>query len=307
MKPTSLIFLALSLILLVGGFMVCGVAKSMAKNQGIRIYDQEINQEGDSVYTYNIANDTVTKLSLKFSDIDVHIYGTENESYVELKNFDANSYSTTLTGSSVSVDGTVGFMSSLVDMSGGGVRFKGLRYFLMKKPSGDRQKSVNVYISGNSGLKSLSVTSENGDVYLSGITGGIEYSVSTTNSDIFLDGIRTPDIENVNSFATLTTVKGNITVKSSSMQLIKMTAEEGNITVDAASGTVSSDYITYDIKATEGAINYNGTDYEGELKITSPDEKSKIKADITKGVVRITDASSGGNDSGNGSETEPVN
>ena len=43
MKPTSLIFLALSLILLVGGFMVCGVAKSMAKNQGIRIYDQEIN------------------------------------------------------------------------------------------------------------------------------------------------------------------------------------------------------------------------------------------------------------------------
>lgn len=61
MKPTSLIFLALSLILLVGGFMVCGVAKSMAKNQGIRIYDQEINKDGDSVYTYNIADDTVYK------------------------------------------------------------------------------------------------------------------------------------------------------------------------------------------------------------------------------------------------------
>lgn len=307
MKPTSLIFLALSLILLVGGFMVCGVAKSMAKNQGIRIYDQEINKDGDSVYTYNIADDTVTKLALKFSGIDVHIRGSESESYIELKNFDANSYSTTLTGSTVTVDGTVGFMSSLIDMSGGGIRFKGLRYFLMEKPSGDRQKSITVCISRNSGLKSLNVTSEKGDVYLSDIAGGIEYSISTTDSDIFLDGIRTTDIENVNSFATLTAVRGSITVKSSSMQLIKMTAEEGNITVDASTGTVSSDFITYDIKATEGAINYNGTDYEGELKITSPDEKSKIKAEITKGVVRITDAPSGGTDPRSGDETAPGN
>ena len=91
------------------------------------------------------------------------------------------------------------------------------------------------------------------------------------------------------------------------MQLIKMTAEEGNITVDASTGTVSSDFITYDIKATEGAINYNGTDYEGELKITSPDEKSKIKAEITKGVVRITDAQSGGTDPGSSNETAPGN
>ena len=288
MKPTSLIFLALSLILLVGGFMVCGVAKSMAKNQGIRIYDQEINKDGDSVYTYNIADDTVTKLALKFSGIDVHIRGSESESYIELKNFDANSYSTTLTGSTVTVDGTVGFMSSLIDMSGGGIRFKGLRYFLMEKPSGDRQKSITVCISRNSGLKSLNVTSEKGDVYLSDIAGGIEYSISTTDSDIFLDGIRTTDIENVNSFATLTAVRGSITV-------------------DASTGTVSSDFITYDIKATEGAINYNGTDYEGELKITSPDEKSKIKAEITKGVVRITDAPSGGTDPGSGNETAPGN
>ena len=182
MKPTSLIFLALSLILLVGGFMVCGVAKSMAKNQGIRIYDQEINKDGDSVYTYNIADDTVTKLALKFSGIDVHIRGSESESYIELKNFDANSYSTTLTGSTVTVDGTVGFMSSLIDMSGGGIRFKGLRYFLMEKPSGDQQKSITVCISRNSGLKSLNVTSEKGDVYLSDIAGGIEYSISTTDS-----------------------------------------------------------------------------------------------------------------------------
>ena len=306
MKPTSLIFLALSLVLLIGGFMVCGVAKSMAKNQGVRIYDQEINKEGDSVYTYNIADDTITKLSLKFSDVDVHIYGTENESYVELKNFDANAHSTSLTGSSVTVDGTTGFISSLVDMSSGGFRFKGIRYFLMKKPSGDRQKSVNVYISNSTGLKSITVISEGGDVYLSGITGGIEYNVSTTESDIFLDGIRTPDIENVNSYAALTAVKGNITVKSSSMQLIRMTAEEGNITVDSTNGAVSSDFITYDISTNEGAINYNGTDYEGELKITSPDEKSKIKADVIKGVIRITDASSGGNGSESGTETEPA-
>lgn len=301
MKPTSLIFLALSLVLLIGGFMVCGIAKSMAKDQGVRIYDQEINSEGDSVYTYNIADDTITKLSLKFSGVDVHIYGTQNESYVELKNFDANSYSTTLTGSSVSVDGTGGLLSSLVDRSSGGITFKGLRYFLMKRPSADRPKSVNVYISNGTGLKTLTVNSVGGDVYLSGITGGIEYNVNTEESDIFLDGIRTPDIENVNSFATLTTVKGNITVKASSMQLIKMTAQEGNITVDSTSGAVSSDYISYDITANEAAINYNGNDFEGELKITSPAEKSKIKADIIKGVIRITDIASG---EGAG-ETEP--
>lgn len=307
MKPTSLIFLALSLILIVGGFMVCGVAKTMADNQDVRIFDQELDENGDAVYTYSIADDTVSKLSLTFSDIDVYIHGTKSESYIELKNFDANSYSTTVTGSSVSVDGTVGFISSLIDRSSGGIRFKGIRYFLMKKPAEDRQRSVNIYISENTGLKSLSVTSNKGNVYLSGITAGIEYSVNTSDSDIILDGIRTPDIENVNSFATLTAVKGNITVKSSSMQLIKLTAEEGNITVDATNGDVASDFITYDIKTNEGAIKYNGNDFEGELKITSPDEKCKIKAEITKGVVRITDTASSSTENGNASGSDNGN
>ena len=95
---------------------------------------KEINKDGDSVYTYNIADDTVTKLALKFSGIDVHIRGSESESYIELKNFDANSYSTTLTGSTVTVDGTVGFMSSLIDMSGGGIRFRACAISLWKSP-----------------------------------------------------------------------------------------------------------------------------------------------------------------------------
>lgn len=38
-----------------------------AKTQGIKIYDQEINAEGDSVYTYNISDESITKLSLVFA------------------------------------------------------------------------------------------------------------------------------------------------------------------------------------------------------------------------------------------------
>ncbi len=285
MKPTSLIFLALSVILFVGGFMACGIAKSMAKTQGIKIYDQEINAEGDSVYTYNISDESITKLSLVFADVDVNIIGTAEDSYIELKNFDVNSYKTTLSGSSVTINGTVSFISSMIDMSGGGIQFKGLRYFFLDKPDPDRPKTVNIYISENSGLKSLNVTTEKGTVYCKNLSNPIDYYITTNDSDIVFDKIETISI------AELKTTNGNISITTSEIATLSANIENGNLLFEA-NGAYSANLATYNLMATEGIVTYNGTKSEetpGELKITSPAPKCLIKALVTNGNITVND------------------
>ena len=90
MRPTSMIFLVLSLILIFGGFMTCSIAKSMAASENISIYDQVFDENGDAIYTYNISEQAINKLALTFSDVDVTVVGGASSSYVELKNFDVN-------------------------------------------------------------------------------------------------------------------------------------------------------------------------------------------------------------------------
>ncbi len=285
MKPTSLIFLALSVVLLIGGFLTCSIAESMAKSRGISIFDQKINDEGDAVYVYNLSDESITKLSLVFSDVDVTVIGTENESYIEMKNFRVNDYRTTLSGSSVTVDGTVSFFSSLIDMSGGGVQFKGLRYFFLEKPDPDRPRSVTVYIAENSGLKNLSVTSTKGTVTCRDLPNAVDYSVNAVDADIRFDRINTISV------AELKTTNGNITVKGSEIATLTASIENGNFSVDA-DGAYSSDLTTYNLVTAEGIVTYNGVvskETPSELKITSPAPKCLIKATVTKGNITVTD------------------
>lgn len=283
MKPTSLIFLVLSVILLVGGFMTCGIAKSMAAKQGIAIYDQEIDEAGDSVYTYNISDDTISKLALTFSGVDVNIVGTKDKSYVELKNFDVNSYRTSLGSSAVTVDGTVSFFSSMIDMSGGGIQFRGLRYFLLDKPDPKRPKAVNIYISETSELKTLTLSLNKGNVTCKNLSNSLDYYLTVTNGNVTLDSIQTISVAELNVRG------GNITVQSSEIATLNAVMDSGNFTV-TANGAYSGDLTSYDLKTADGTVNVNTTNVGTDYKVTSAAQKCLIKVNIlTKGNVTVND------------------
>ena len=283
MKPTSMIFLVLSLILIFGGFMTCNVAKSMAASQGIPIYDTTFDSNGDAVYTYDISDTALNKLILNFSGVDVNIIGNAERSYIELKNFDVNSYRVTLSGGNVTVDGTVGFLSSLLDMSAGGIQFKGLRYFLLDKPDPERPKSVTVYLTSLSELKTLSVSLEKGTVAFENIQNSLDYSVSLNNADAtFRNVIST-------SIASISASSGNIKMVGSRFVTINATIENGNATI-IGNDILSYQRTSYQLSVKEaGNIVYNGGNAGTAYKATSPAPEATVFIDVDKGIISIDD------------------
>ncbi len=282
MKPTSLIFLALSLILLFCGFMTCHIAEGMAKNQGVKLYDQEINDEGDYVYTYKISNDSVAKLNVNFSDVNINIYGTDSQSYVELKNFDVNSYKTTVSGESVTIESDFGFLSSLLNISGSGLEFKGLRHFLIDKPDPEKVKTVNIYLSNNSELKSLTVNSLNGNVYCKNAKAPIDYFINASNSNVFFDKVETSTV------AVFNISNGNASITTSKIASLSVTIDAGNLEL-VSNGAYSSVATSYNLSVNEGVIKYNEDNIGTKHVASSSEPEFTITANIGKGNITATD------------------
>ncbi len=285
MKPTSLIFLALAAVLLFSGWFTCSIATSMADAQGVKIFEQKTDRKGDTVYVYNLSEDQLTKLSLNFDDVDVSIVGSAKSSYVELRNFDPYDYSTTLTGGTVTVDGTVGGLSSLIDMSGGGLRFKGLRYFFADKPAVGHKRSVTIYISDVSSLKTLNLTLKKGNVTLENIYNTtVDYNINVTEGNLILNTVQTESVMNLRVNA------GDLTVTNSKFTTMNTDIVGGNMTIDMT--LYAAEFVSYNVKTENSALTHNDVLIaDGQLKIATPAEiqKSLVKIDATDAVVYIKD------------------
>lgn len=285
MKPTSLIFLALAAVLLFTGWFTCSIASSMADAQGVSIYEQTRNKKGDIVYVYNLSDQKLSNLFLNFSNVDVTIVGSSKKSYVELKNFDPYDYSTTLSGGTVKVDGTVSGLSSFLDMSGGGLKFKGLRYFFADKPIKGHKRSVTVYLSDASGIDSLNLTVRNGDVTLKNIWNEqVDYNLTVNSGSLTLNEVVTTAVINANVSA------GNMTISNTKATSLNADIVGGSMTVDTTN--YAAEFVSYEVDTENSTLNYNGTVVaEGQLKISSPNEirQCKLNVDATDATVTIKD------------------
>lgn len=284
MKPTSYIFLVLSAILLFGGIVTCSLAQSMADSENTQIFEQSIDENGDSVYVYNLTDEKLSKLELKFSNVDVKIIGSAEASYVELKNFSPYSYSTSLAGSTVSVDGTVSGISSFIDLSGGGLKFKGLRYLFADKPASDRQKSVNIYISDACDIKSLSLNIQKGSVTFENIANSVDYNVNAKNAEVKFNNVSTKSVINLNISS------GKVDVENTECVSLNVDITDAELNVNMSN--ISAECIYYEVKSTESAVSLNGiADEDGEFKIAvSPDiQKCMVKIEATNSKIELVD------------------
>ena len=287
MKPTSLIFLALSIVLLFCGWFTCSMAETMAESQGIEIFEQNKDKKGDLVYVYNLSDTKLSKLDLVFEHVNVNIVGSSKESYVELKNFEPYDYATTLSGSNVTVDGTVGGLSSLIDMSGGGIRFKGLRYFFADKPSASRARSVTVYLSDNSDIKTLNISLKKGTVTVKDVYNSIDYNINVSAGNVNFNTVVTESVVNVSVSG------GEINVTNTECVTINANISGGIININ--SDRYAAELLSYNVKTENTTLNHNGVAIEdGQLKITAPSEVQKclIKIDAKNSTIQLIDKAS---------------
>lgn len=273
MKATSLIFLVLAAILLFGGIVTCSLAETMAKAQNISIFEQTKDDDGNSVYVYKLTDEKLSKLNLNFSNVDVTIIGSAKESYVELKNFNPYDYATTLSGTTVTVDGTVGGLSSIIDLSGGGLRFKGLRYLFTEKIDKNAKRSVTVYISDACDISSLSLNLDKGNVTFSNIYNKVDYNVSVHSGNVTFNTVNTESVINIDVNS------GDIVVENTECITFNANLASCRLSLDLTQ--YNYNYISYNVKTENSSVVHNGgLDDDGQFKIT-------VSTDLQKNMVKI--------------------
>ncbi|MBQ7604607.1 MAG: DUF4097 family beta strand repeat protein [Clostridia bacterium] len=284
MKPTSVIYLVLAVILFFGGFGMCRYAEKLAADRNQPIYDQEIAEDGSTLYTYEIDNTAVASLKLVFSGVDVTVKPSPDEtSRVELRNFSVREYAVTLNGSSVTVDGTVGKLASLLDRSSGGIQFRGLRYFLLKDPDSSLKKSVTVYISEASKLNSLTVSETGGTLFLSDMSNPLDYSLSVSDGAARISGISTVSV------AEISVKTGELEISGSSFNTLVVNSTGGSVRV-TSNGSIQRSTTSYDLSVSEGSLVYNGALIEdGSYKISQAISLSTVRITVSGGNINLTD------------------
>ena len=86
MKPTSIIFLIVSVALALAGLVTMRIAEGIGVREGIQVV-ADTTDEGDSVFTYDFSEDSIGKISVSVGTADINIIGGADKPYIELVNF----------------------------------------------------------------------------------------------------------------------------------------------------------------------------------------------------------------------------
>ena len=95
MKPTSIVSLIISVILIIVGLVTCFIAQNMAQEKGEYLFAEERNN--DLVQTVDLSESEISKIELIVADTEINIIGKSERSYIEFINFRENYYALSAT------------------------------------------------------------------------------------------------------------------------------------------------------------------------------------------------------------------
>lgn len=288
MKPTSIIFLIVSVALIVGGIITCAVAKDIAVTDGYVLFN---DAEGGSYVRHDFNSADITKIELTVTDAEINVYGGAEESYIEFFHFRDGLYSLSSTGNTITLD-EIPDLKSLLSFQGG-FSFSGMRYFLRLGNTVSGPKKVNIYLSADSAIKIISMAGDNCTVYAEKL--GIRADLTIiADKSITLSGkdLRT------SSAITLDAPTVSVNMEDCSVNELHLTADKtdsllerffcGNLYADMDSGSLeihipadASNY-RYDITGNHAGCRMNGAalplPYRSDTTENTPNGEIVIKA-----------------------------
>ena len=84
MKPTSIIFLIVSVALALAGLVTMRIAEGIGVREGIQVV-ADTTDDGDSVFTYDFSEDSIGKISVSVGTADINIIGGADKPYIEAR------------------------------------------------------------------------------------------------------------------------------------------------------------------------------------------------------------------------------
>lgn len=291
MRPTSVIFLVISVIMVIFGVTVCSVAGNLAESEGIMLFP-EYDSDNDYVIASDIGSLGTTKIDITAADADVNIIGGSERSYIEVVNFKANYY--TLSAKDKNVIFTeIPDLESMLKFWENGFSFTGMRNILIRNKAELGRKAINVYIT-NEELKQVKLHIEKGNISISNISAKAEFEINLTEGTITLDRVNTTDYtvikgDNVNMNFTRSRFK-SLTVELTSTVSVFRKSNSTSMDISFTDGSFDCDNINnfYSVtaKAETGSITVDGVIFQRTYtrkEESAPEEISVItkNGDVT--------------------------
>ena len=234
MKPVSVIFLIVSVIMVIVGLLTCSFAMLQAKRQDVDLYDTKI-VNGQSEAEYDFSEDSLSKLQIEAGDCDVHIICGAEEDKVVMNNFSSAGYICEVSNGALIVEDTVNIFNITDIIENGKIRFKGFRYYLRDRKITAEGKSLTVYISDKFDIKIIDVKVGTGDVDIKGYTNNTDYKINITTGKFTASDITT------DSKVSVQVGKGSVNLTHVAAKNLDVTLNEGSIMAVVSANEITAD------------------------------------------------------------------
>lgn len=269
MKPTSVIFLIVSVLLACVGFMLCMTASSLATEQGIGLFAQVGDENDNYVATEAINEDELKKIVVKVNNVQVNIFGGAEESRIELVNFMNNSYQVQAGRSTLQVSDNSG-ISGIIDLDNFKINFHGFRdylHYIFDYFAGRQQKEqvINVYLTDEAELVNFNITVGNGDISISNMSVDCDYKVILANGVVAFEDVKTDSSIQIES-----THSSNIEFKNVATDELRIMSPESECFIKIE-GTTFSRAMYVEAKSGDIAYDRVEADFAGlDVKLEAP-------------------------------------
>jgi hypothetical protein len=276
MKKTSIVFLVVSVLLIITGFVMKNKALEQADEKNINLFRQEITDKKDLVETIEFSIEDTNKININLKDTKINVIGNAEKNYVEIINFNTLEYSAYPNNRSFNIENDI--VSSLSGRAeSGNISFNGVRDFVRFNKH-NKDKIINIYLAANSQVKIFDIKLEEGDISFTNMNQTCDYNVILKKGNIKLAGT-----QNV-SLADFDVKKGNIKLENAFIANANIKVENGNLDFSSFSNIVYD----YEIESETGEIKVNGETHEGKYTLENDEVNGIFTAHIGVGNVNIT-------------------
>ena len=262
LKPTSIIYLILSIILIATGYVGMNMATTLAESEGTSLYSVETDEDGNRINTLTYSSQDYDRVEINVTKATVYLC-VGNEEKIVLKNYTEGSFTPSENGVSFVLSDNM----SAMDMITSGtfnLSFKGLRHYWHDREILQKDKEVYIYTTPYTELNGIDVVLGEGNVIIE------DYEAK-------FDVMAHADA-------------GSITVKDSSAAAFNLTGGRCKVSVSGATApslhsTVSNGNVTVSNSDISSVIMINIKESgNAELSLTRPQSEYVITGEALRGV-----------------------
>ncbi len=268
MKPTSVIFLIVAVLIICLGVLLCITGNSMATDMGISIFAQTGDAENNFSTTETFESEELKKIVLNFTDVNVNVYGGAEEEKVELVNFTDGTYVYSLSKSTMQIYENSG-ITSFIDLDNFKIYFNGFRDYLHHYKYRDKQRSVNLYLKNEADIIKFDITTQSGNITVKDLSLGCDYKITTATGILTLENVTTDSNVALES------------TKESSMELKNVKARSFEINAVSAYATMKDSSFSHKLFANiaSGSFEYDRVeaDFAGfNVELSAPNGALRV-------------------------------